>query len=74
MDPKGQPIAPKLNNDQFHQINVWAIAQRILEFYEDFTVLGRPVPWGFNGNRLIIKPHATTEEKGTYYDSGHQVS
>ncbi len=68
VDPKGQLVAPKLNNDQFHQINVWAIAQRILEFYEDFTVLGRPVPWGFNGNRLVIKPHATTEEKGTYYD------
>jgi hypothetical protein len=68
VDPEGQPIAPRLNNDQFHQINVWAIAQRILEFYEDLTVLGRPVPWGFNGNRLIIKPHATTEETGTGYD------
>jgi hypothetical protein len=68
VDAQGQPIAPMLNNDQFHQINVWAIAQRILDFYEDFTVLGRPVPWGFNGNRLIIKPHATTQESGTYYD------
>ena len=68
VDPKGQPIAPKLNNNQFHQINVWAIAQGILEFYEDYTVLGRPVPWGFNGNRLIIKPHANTEVTGTYYD------
>ena len=69
---QGQPIAPKLNNDQFHQINVWAIAQRILEFYEDFTVLGRQVPWGFNGNRLIIKPHATTEETGTYYNADNK--
>ena len=71
VDPQGQRIIPQLNNDQFHQINVWAIAQRILNFYEDFTVLGRPVPWGFNGNRLIIKPHASTEEsaeKGTGYD------
>ncbi len=71
VDPQGQPIAAKLNNDQFHQVNVWAIAQRILDFYEDFTVLGRPVPWGFNGNRLIIKPHASTEEteeRGTGYD------
>ena len=71
VDPQAQPIAAKLNNDQFHQINVWAIVQRILEFYEDFTVLGRPVPWGFNGNRLIIRPHATTEEseeKGTGYN------
>jgi hypothetical protein len=68
VDQKGQPIAPRLNKDQFHQINVWAIAQRILEFYEDYTVLGRPAPWGFNGNRLIIKPHARTEVTGTYYD------
>lgn len=68
VDARGQPITPRLNNDQFHQINVWAIAQRILEFYEDFTVLGRPVPWGFNGNRLIIKPHATTDAKETGYN------
>lgn len=67
VDAKEQHFCPKLNNDQFHQVNVWAIAQRILEFYEDFTVLGRPVPWGFDGNRLIIKPHTSTDSRETGY-------
>lgn len=42
----------------FHQVNVWAITQNILSFFEDPTLMGRPIPWAFNGNRLIILPHA----------------
>ena len=38
---------------QFHQLNVWAIAQRALDFFESGFALGRRIPWGFDGNRLI---------------------
>ena len=43
---------------QFHQVNVWAIIQRILTFFENSRVLGRAIPWAFEGNRLIVVPHA----------------
>ena len=43
---------------QFHQVNVWAVLQRTLEFFEAPTALGRPLPFGFEGNRLIVVPHA----------------
>ncbi|MEM7587339.1 MAG: serine protease, partial [Acidobacteriota bacterium] len=43
---------------QFHQVNVWAVLQRALDFYEGGNGLGRPIPYGFEGNRLIVVPHA----------------
>ncbi len=43
---------------QFHQVNVWAIIQSILDIYEETWVLGRPAPWAFKGNRLLVVPHA----------------
>ncbi len=52
---------------QFHQANVWAILQRALEFYEDGNSLGRAIPWGFEGNRLIVVPHAGYGQNA-YYD------
>jgi len=54
-------------NKQFHQVNTWATVQRVIEFYEDPWVLGRPVPWAFEGNRLILVPHAGYGENA-YYD------
>ncbi len=50
----------------FHQVNAWAVVQRVLEFYEDPFALGRPVPWGFDGNRLIVVPHAGFGENAFY--------
>ena len=76
LDQEKQPILkpPGLHIDQFHQINVWAIVQRVLEFYEDFNVLGRPVPWAFNGNRLTIRPHASYNDNTiTGYDREWQA-
>jgi hypothetical protein len=51
---------------QFHQVNVWAIIQRILDFYEEAWVLGRPISWGFAGNRIIVVPHAGYCENAFY--------
>lgn len=52
---------------QFHQVNVWAILQRALEFFESGAGLGRSLPWGFDGSRLIVVPHAGPGENA-YYD------
>jgi hypothetical protein len=46
------------NTPQFHQLNVWAIIQSVLNMYEATWVLGRSAPWAFEGNRLIVVPHA----------------
>ncbi len=46
------------NTPQFHQVNVWAVIQSILDIYEPAWVLGRSVPWAFEDNRLIVVPHA----------------
>ena len=52
---------------QFHQVNVWAILQRALDFFESGFGLGRSIPWAFEGNRLIVVPHAGPGENA-YYD------
>lgn len=52
---------------QFHQVNVWAILQRALTFFEEGSGLGRRIPFGFEGNRLIVLPHAGYG-KNAYYD------
>ena len=59
LDPNDQ-VLDRNNRDvlQFHQVNVWAILQRALAFFEEGQGLGRPIPFGFDGNRLIVVPHA----------------
>jgi hypothetical protein len=51
---------------QFHQVNTWVLAQRTLAFFEEGSGLGRPIPWGFEGNRLIIVPHAGYGQNAFY--------
>lgn len=60
-------ITAVVRNPYFHQLNVWAVVQRVLAFYEDAHSLGRSIPWGFDGNRLLIVPHAGYGENA-YYD------
>lgn len=50
----------------FHQVNVWAILQRTLAFFEDGNALGRRIPWAFDGNRLIVVPHAGYGQNAFY--------
>jgi hypothetical protein len=59
-------IQAAVHNPYFHQLNVWAIVQRVLEFYEEPWALGRPIPWGFDGNRLMVVPHAGYGENAFY--------
>jgi hypothetical protein len=66
--PDGAPIGQgNTGAVQFHQVNVWAILQRALDFFESGFGLGRRIPWGFEGNRLIVVPHAGPGENA-YYD------
>jgi hypothetical protein len=51
---------------QFHQVNVWATIQSVLHMYEATWVLGRSAPWAFEGNRLIVRPHAGEMENAFY--------
>jgi hypothetical protein len=51
---------------QFHQVSVWALLQCALAFYEDPSALGRSIPWAFEGNRLIVVPHAGFGENAFY--------
>jgi hypothetical protein len=65
-EPHLKYIQSVIQNPHFHQLNVWAVVQRVLEFYEEPWALGRPVPWGFDGNRLIVVPHAGYGENAFY--------
>jgi hypothetical protein len=64
----GKPLDRKSANTlQFHQVSVWAQLQRALAFFEDGNGLGRPIPWAFEGNRLIVVPHGGYGQNA-YYD------
>ncbi|PSH68814.1 serine protease [Phyllobacterium brassicacearum] len=67
VDPKGKTLN-RHNKDslQFHQVNVWAILQRALDFFENGFGLGRPILWGVEGSRLIVVPHAGYGENAFY--------
>jgi hypothetical protein len=66
--PDGEPIAADRDprNPWFRQVNAWAVVQAVLELYEAPRALGRPIPWGFAGNRLIVVPHAGYQENAYY--------
>jgi len=51
---------------QFHHVNAWATVQRALDFFEGREGLGRNIPWGFEGNRLIVVPHAGYGQNAFY--------
>jgi len=52
---------------QYRQLSVWATVQNTLDFFESGAGLGRRISWAFEGNRLIIVPHAGYGENA-YYD------
>jgi hypothetical protein len=51
---------------QAHQMHVWAVLQRALDFFESGFGLGRRISWGFDGNRLIVVPHAGYGQNAFY--------
>lgn len=56
----------KLKNFKHHQVNVWALITRTLNFLEGERVFGRRIPWAFNGGRLLVLPHAGYWENAFY--------
>jgi hypothetical protein len=74
LDPSGK-VLDKRNADgpQFRQQHVWAITQRALDFFESAFALGRRIPWGFDGNRLILVPHAGIGQNAYYDRESHSL-
>ncbi len=67
VDPKGKVLDRNNTSTlQFHQVNVWGVLQRALAFFEEGLGLGRPIPYGFDGNRLIVLPHAGYGQNAFY--------
>jgi hypothetical protein len=65
--PDGTPLDREhADSLQFHQVNTWAVLQRALHFFESGFGLGRPIPFGFEGNRLIVVPHAGYGQNAFY--------
>jgi hypothetical protein len=59
--PAGQQVDRSVaDTPWFRQVNVWAVAQSVLDFFEDKWAggLGRTIPWSFEGNRLMLVPQA----------------
>jgi hypothetical protein len=68
LGPGGEVLdSQQAGSFQFHQLNVWATLQRALDYFEEGSGLGRPLSFGFEGNRLIVLPHAGYG-KNAYYD------
>jgi hypothetical protein len=51
---------------QYHQLSVWATIQHTLDYFESGFGLGRRITWAFEGNRLIVLPHAGYGENAFY--------
>jgi hypothetical protein len=67
LDTNGKILDRKnLDSPQFHQMNLWATLQNALDFFENGFGLGRRIAWGFEGNRLIVVPHAGYGENAFY--------
>ena len=67
VDSKGKVLdRDNLDSPQFRQMNVWATLQNALDFFENGFGLGRRIAWGFEGNRLIVVPHAGYGENAFY--------
>jgi hypothetical protein len=68
LGPKGEVLNDQHSDTpQFHQVSVWATVQNTLDYFESGFGLGRRILWGFQGNRLIVVPHAGYGENA-YYD------
>ena len=56
----------RVDEFQFHQLSVWAHLQNALLFFEEGSGMGRRIPWAFEGNRLIVVPHAGYGQNAFY--------
>jgi hypothetical protein len=66
-------VGDHLNMPQFHQVNAWAAVQSILKIFESPDVMGRRIPWGVDGNRLLIVPHAGYTPNAFYNRAGKSL-
>ena len=67
LDGNGKELSTdRSESPQFHQVSVWATLQHTLDHFESGFGLGRSIGWGFEGNRLIVVPHAGYGENAFY--------
>lgn len=55
-----------VESPQYRQVSTWAIVQNTLDHFEGAFGLGRRIAWGFEGNRLIVVPHAGYGQNAFY--------
>lgn len=60
-----------LDDPRFHQLNAYAIAAGAIDLAE--FELGRLLDWGFDGNRLIVLPHAGYLANAFYEEDTHSL-
>ena len=58
--PDGKTVLDGKTKDlyQYHQLSVWATFRTPSNSSKAAVALGRRISWGFEGNRLIVVPHA----------------
>lgn len=64
LSPRHEPI--QVDTPGFRQASVWAILQSTLDFFEESASLGRSIDWAFEGNRLLVLPHAGYGQNAFY--------
>jgi hypothetical protein len=71
---KSEPLTRKhIGEPEFRQVNVWAVIQSVLDMVEAPWILGRSAPWGFEGNRLVVVPHAGVWKNARYVRGKHAI-
>ncbi|MDB4890482.1 MAG: hypothetical protein JWL61_2337 [Gemmatimonadetes bacterium] len=74
LTPDGRTVDRNcVDTPQFHQVHIWAIAQRALDFFESGFGVGRRIPWGFDGSRLLLVPHAGRAQNAYYDRASHSL-
>jgi len=60
------PIDVSTESACFRQVNVWAIVHDTLSLFQHPKVMGRFIPWAFEGNRIIVVPNAGYASNALY--------
>lgn len=58
---------------EFMQVNVFGVAYRTLEMFEEADTLGRKIRWAFNSPQLLLIPRAGEWENAFYQRDSHSI-
>jgi hypothetical protein len=72
LDPFRKPQDTTILGDpRFHAQNVYATVMKTLERFE--AVLGRRIPWGFEGHQICVAPHGMAGANAFYSRRDHAL-